>query len=109
MVSVITKEFDKPRFLNRKEFEEIKIRHNRLPRGKWKFEMGDTKEIIKLGNDKILFEVHHPGLVSSLVYIQEDIERLIQHVEMADVENDRLLAEIERLKNEKSNQQEEVL
>lgn len=104
MVSVTNINHPQVRFLNRKDFEEIKSKANRLPFGEYR----NIKEKIVCvlfdrdgnpsGQTIELGEWKHPGSLETMKTLKRDLDSLISHVENADYENDYLMNENKRLK-----------
>lgn len=100
MASIADLEEPIVRFLSRKEFEEIKNRFQRLPRGEYSLN-NQTQEIYcsyvdsKLNlTNKHIVNLVYPGLKEFFINLQSDMEKLILHVQEADKENDYLLSKL---------------
>lgn len=101
-ITNITKEEDK-QFLSSKEFERIKILYERLPNGKFVFEKNNLicqliNENGNLISERLIAEVHYPGLNEFFTNIKDVLDKLIYHVEEAEIKNNILINENDRLK-----------
>jgi len=108
MVSVSNIEMPVPRFISWDELNAIKDRYQRLPQGDYFLNENDivcqfVDHKLDLINKPIV-KLIHPGLQDLFLNLRSDLEKLIKHIEEADIENDRLC----KMLDEKEREEESV-
>lgn len=89
-------------FISRDQFETIKARVQRVPIGKYsaKDDIISCSLLDSKGKTLKIIDIHkilYPGVLNSFLFYKEDMESLIDHVEKADEENDKLLDLVKKL------------